>query len=148
LAERIVHPVELIDRQPRSDKIHRRRSCNAPSVSSSLAAVATSSSTDAAITKAEAKTTSTATTSTTSKHIIATTTASTVGGTTSSSTSSNGGHQFTLINKCSSAVKPVVVSTACGYSPRCADASTAAMPSSGSLAAGKTTAITIPNNVC
>ncbi|KAJ6456418.1 hypothetical protein C8R45DRAFT_844999, partial [Mycena sanguinolenta] len=48
--------------------------------------------------------------------------------------------------QCSSAVQPVVVSTACGYSPRCADASTAPLPSPGSLGAGKTTTITVPNS--
>jgi hypothetical protein len=79
---------------------------------------------------------------------VATTAASTNTDTSSSSTSSSGGHQFTLVNKCSNAVKPVVASTACGYSPRCADASTASMPSPGSLAAGETTTITIPNKVC
>jgi len=40
----------------------------------------------------------------------------------------------------------MVVSTACGYSARCADASTAALPSVGSLAAGTTTTINVPNN--
>ncbi|KAF8138030.1 hypothetical protein K438DRAFT_1478998, partial [Mycena galopus ATCC 62051] len=56
------------------------------------------------------------------------------------------GHEFTLTNKCSSAVRPVVVSTACGYSPRCSDAFTGSLPSPGSLAAGATTTITIPDN--
>jgi hypothetical protein len=122
-------------------------STTVPAASGSAVPVASDSPPEITTTKAAAKTTSTATKgTTTSKDTPATTPASTGGGTASSSSGSNGGHQFTLINKCSSAVKPVVVSTACGYSPRCADASTAAMPSAGSLAAGKTTTITIPNN--
>ncbi|KAJ7162277.1 hypothetical protein C8R46DRAFT_904258 [Mycena filopes] len=151
LAERIrvAPPVGLADKAP-SRKIHRRRSCNAPGVSSTSTTLIVASSTAVkTFTTAEAKTTSLATTteetSTTVKHTTATaahTTAASVGGTTSSS----GGHKFTLTNKCSSPVNPVVVSTACGYSPRCADAATAAMPSPGSLAAGKTTTISIPNN--
>ncbi|KAF7357957.1 Thaumatin-like protein [Mycena venus] len=154
VAERITHPIDLIERQPPSRKINRRRSCKAPSTSSTIVPVTSGSPPEttttkaaATTTKAAAKTTSTATkVTTTSEDTPATTPASTGTGTTSSSSGSNGGHQFTLINKCSSAVKPVVVSTACGYSPRCADASTAALPSPGSLAAGKTTTITIPNN--
>ncbi|KAJ7140948.1 hypothetical protein C8R44DRAFT_603999 [Mycena epipterygia] len=154
--------------QPVARKIHRRRSCNAPGISSASAAAAPSLSTaslstpslstaiDTSITKEEAKTTSTAEKTSTSTSTIrtaakdtTTTTAaaaSTETSPTSSSSSSSGGHQFTLINKCSSAVKPVVVSTACGYSPRCSDASTAAPPSVGSLEAGQTTSITIADN--
>ncbi|KAJ6526958.1 hypothetical protein DFH09DRAFT_1187210 [Mycena vulgaris] len=163
LSQRVAHPVELIERHPVSRKINRRRSCNAPGISSSIStAVAPSSTINVATTKQEvAETTTTlekTSTSTTEKHTAPTTTATTAATTTaastetgttssgSSSSSSSGGHQFTLINKCSNAVKPVVVTTACGYSPRCSDASTAAMPSIGSLAAGGTTTINIANN--
>ncbi|KAJ6507437.1 hypothetical protein C8R47DRAFT_94118 [Mycena vitilis] len=158
LAERIAQPIAIEEREP-SGRIHRRRSCRAPGVYSSAVPVAATTSSespttsadaatkvDTPTTKAAAPTTSTATSTSTSKETDPTTAASSGSGTTSSSTSSSGGHEFTLINKCSSAVKPVVVSTACGYSPRCADASTAALPSPGSLAAGKTTTVTIPDN--
>ncbi|KAJ7031031.1 hypothetical protein C8F04DRAFT_1112064 [Mycena alexandri] len=144
LAERIAHPIELVNTQP-SRKMHRRRSCKAPGVSSTLTTSTASLTAETPSTKVEIKSTATATTAATVTTAAVTTAAASTGGTTSS-TSSSGGHQFTLTNKCSSAVKPVVVSTACGYSPRCADAFTAALPSPGSLAAGKTTTITIPND--
>ncbi|KAJ7121998.1 hypothetical protein C8R43DRAFT_1032819 [Mycena crocata] len=140
LAQRVVHP-DLVERQPASQKLHRRRSCQTPGsfpVSSAEAASSTMS-----IDAATAKTT--ATPNGASKHTTTAADPSTETGSTSSSSSSKGGHQFTLVNKCSSAVKPVVVSTACGYSPRCADATTALLPAVGSLAAGKTTTITIAN---
>ncbi|KAJ7762550.1 hypothetical protein B0H16DRAFT_1311828 [Mycena metata] len=135
--------------------MHRRRSCKAPGVSSTLTTSTAISTTETSSTNAEVKTTVTAavtklttaegTTTATKQTTAAVTTAAASTGT-AASTSSSGGHQFTLTNKCSSAVKPVVVSTACGYSPRCADAFTAALPSPGSLAAGGTTTITIPND--
>ncbi|KAJ7354483.1 hypothetical protein DFH08DRAFT_985098 [Mycena albidolilacea] len=147
VAERIAHSIEFGERQAPAGKLNRRRSCKAPG--SSFAAPTgefTTSTVSHTTTKATAKTTSTATgTIITTPHNTVATTAASTNTDTSSSTSSSGGHQFTLVNKCSNAVKPVVASTACGYSPRCADASTAAMPSPGSLAAGETTTITIPN---
>ncbi|KAJ7810028.1 hypothetical protein B0H14DRAFT_2864690 [Mycena olivaceomarginata] len=148
VAERIAHSIEFGERQAPAGKLNRRRSCKAPGSSSAApTGESTASTVPHTTTKAAAKTTSTATgTSITTPHnTVATTAASTNTDTSSSSTSSSGGHQFTLVNKCSNVVKPVVASTACGYSPRCADASTASMPSPGSLAAGETTTITIPN---
>ncbi|KAJ7473749.1 hypothetical protein B0H11DRAFT_2236235 [Mycena galericulata] len=31
----------------------------------------------------------------------------------------DGGHPFTLVNKCSTPVTPIIADTSCGYSPRC-----------------------------
>ncbi|KAF9257437.1 hypothetical protein L218DRAFT_1017854 [Marasmius fiardii PR-910] len=55
-------------------------------------------------------------------------------------------HRFTLVNRCGSAVNAVVADTRCGYSPRCADASSYTGPQPGSIGAGQTKAITIPSN--
>ncbi|KAJ7050008.1 hypothetical protein C8F01DRAFT_1001268 [Mycena amicta] len=139
-----------------SVKLHRRRSCRAPSSSSSSSSselVETTSTIQATTLSPAAKPTivdskpktTTTKAKTTEKHT--TTTSTTAAASTNTvSTASGSGHQFTLTNKCSSAVKPVIASTACGYSPRCADASTAPLPSVGSLPAGKTTTVTIPND--
>ncbi|KAJ6616662.1 hypothetical protein B0H10DRAFT_1799153 [Mycena sp. CBHHK59/15] len=154
LAERIAaHPVPHLP--IKSHRLHRRKTCKVPSssVSSSSASSSSTSSSSpvaqAATTKstiaAKATTAAAIAVDTTAKHTTTAAAASTTTAATSSSGSS-GGHAFTLVNKCSSAVKPVVVSTACGYSPRCADAYTAALPSVGSLAAGQTTTINVPDN--
>ncbi|KAJ7502557.1 hypothetical protein B0H11DRAFT_1712537 [Mycena galericulata] len=125
-------------------------SASAPSSSPVVAPTSTApaETTEAATTAKVAPTTTAETQKTTAtaakQTTAATTTAAAATGTPAAS--SSGGHQFTITNKCSSAVKPMVVSTACGYSPRCADASTAPLPSVGSLAAGKTTTVTVPDN--
>ncbi|KAJ7782575.1 hypothetical protein DFH07DRAFT_791194 [Mycena maculata] len=161
LAERMVHPIEPAQIQPIPRKMVRR--CKAPSsasiaVTSSASTVIVPSSTAETIaateaaettpaTEAAAKTSTTTEKTNTSTKITTPTTSTSVAiSTTTSSSSSSSGHQFTLTNKCSSAVKPVVVSTACGYSPRCSDASTAPLPSVGSLAAGTSTTITVPDD--
>ncbi|KAK7451238.1 hypothetical protein VKT23_012576 [Stygiomarasmius scandens] len=60
--------------------------------------------------------------------------------------SASANHAFTLTNRCGSAVNAVVADTRCGFSPRCADASsfTAAQP--GSIAPGTSKTVTIPSN--
>ncbi|KAK7001407.1 thaumatin-like protein [Favolaschia claudopus] len=125
-------------------RLNRRRSCTAPNNSFTSSTLARTTegptNTDTPIAKTTKTGAKTATKATPTSDGAQPT------GTVASSTGSHGGHSFTLINKCSSAVKPVVASTACGYSPRCADASTAALPSLGSLGAGKTTSMIIPNN--
>ncbi|CAK5265508.1 unnamed protein product [Mycena citricolor] len=75
----------------------------------------------------------------------ATSTATVSSGTISSSVTVDG-HAFTLTNKCSNAVHPVIASTACGYSPRCADAFSGSLPSIGSLGAGQTKTVHVPKN--
>ncbi|KAJ7090873.1 hypothetical protein B0H15DRAFT_248057 [Mycena belliarum] len=154
LAERVVVPIELSETRPTvSRTLHRRRSCHAPGTFSSSAATAASSTVDIVATAktvpatTEQKTAAVEKTSTGTTVLTATTAAAGTATTSpSSSSGSGGGHQFTLVNKCSSAVKPMVVSTACGYSPRCAGAFSSALPSVGSLTAGQTTTINVPNN--
>nr|ALA44974.1 thaumatin-like protein 12 [Moniliophthora perniciosa] len=54
-------------------------------------------------------------------------------------------HRFTLTNRCSSPITPIIADTRCGYSPRCSDAAsyTAAQPNR--LAAGASQTVTIPS---
>ncbi|KAK7444097.1 hypothetical protein VKT23_015495 [Stygiomarasmius scandens] len=60
-------------------------------------------------------------------------------------TSAYADHAFTLHNKCTKAVKPVIADTRCGYSPRCDDAASFKGAQPGSLAAGASKTVTIPS---
>ncbi|KAJ7249270.1 hypothetical protein C8J57DRAFT_1079634 [Mycena rebaudengoi] len=130
-----MHIPELSPRQPEARRHNRRRSCLAPGTSSALSSAAGRETSDAKAGSANSAAKKPATT--TEPAAVPTAPAA----------SNSGGHQFTLVNKCASAVKPVVVSTACGYSPRCADALTEALPSVGALGVGKSTTLSIDNFV-
>ncbi|KAJ7147889.1 hypothetical protein C8R43DRAFT_1237084 [Mycena crocata] len=57
-----------------------------------------------------------------------------------------GGHAFTLVNKCGSAIKPVIADTRCGYSPRCDNAVAYSGAQPQTLAAGASQTVTVDSS--
>ncbi|KAJ7646504.1 hypothetical protein FB45DRAFT_890625 [Roridomyces roridus] len=153
------HVRPLAGIQPGFKKLHRRKTCkkipvpDAPESSSSAQAVTQAASTTStkpvevvSVSTPAAEPKSSSTTEKTSSATQASTPSVSIDTPGPAATAASGSsHKFTLINKCSAAVHPVVASTACGYSPRCADASTAALPVVSSLGAGQTAVIQVPD---
>ncbi|KAJ7453204.1 hypothetical protein FB451DRAFT_1050417, partial [Mycena latifolia] len=53
---------------------------------------------------------------------------------------------FTLVNKCSTPITPVITDTSCGYSPRCADAAKYSGPAPHTLATGASQTLTVDSS--
>ncbi|KAJ7112728.1 hypothetical protein C8R44DRAFT_677221 [Mycena epipterygia] len=55
------------------------------------------------------------------------------------------GHVFTLKNNCPNAIQPVIADTRCGYSPRCANATSYTGPQPSAISAKGSAPVTIPS---